>query len=98
MRRPCQSICSQSLGRLLIKHWSGLVRNASDRSHIALHANIDGVVGLISKVLHFVLERRIPARLAGLGKNFANLAALVGEAQMAFRDAYDISSGMVVQR
>ena len=55
------------------------------------------MISRIAQVLDAMLERRIPAGFASLGKHFSHFAVFIGKAEVSFRDAYAHSTGMIVQ-
>src|SRR5579862_3061457 len=59
--------------------------------------NINGSVGSISEVLHFVLKGREPPGFSGLCEDFLGLAVFVGEAQMPRGENDDDASHVRVQ-
>src|SRR5271169_7155925 len=64
---------------------------------LGLDSDIDGVVCRIPEIFNSVLERRVPAGLARLGKYFFCLAIFVREAEMPGSKNDDHASNMRVQ-
>src|SRR5579863_5691056 len=64
---------------------------------LGLQSDVDGVVGGVAEVFDFVLKRRVPSGLAGLGEDFFYLSVFVGEAEVSGGKNHDDSAGMVME-